>query len=126
VKHGDFNGDANISRFHPPRCSLLAGTQRGDAVAIRVSGNQDAAPVASPVVLRIDRRDKMTAKQLTQLRGGSATARELLVRVANLRDTILIVRADPRSLAGHASTDGAASGCTAASCSDTSSIRREL
>ncbi len=74
---------------------ILAGTQRGDAVAIRVPGNQDARPVASPVVLRIDRRDKMTAKQLTQLRGGSATARELLVRVANLRDTILIVRADP-------------------------------
>jgi hypothetical protein len=74
---------------------VLVGTQRGDAVAIRVSGNQDARPVTSPVVLRIDRRDKMTAEQLTKLRRNSATARELLVRVANLRDTILIVRADP-------------------------------
>jgi hypothetical protein len=82
--------------------------------------------VASPVVLRIDRRDKMTAQQLTQLRRNSATARELLVRVANLRDTILIVRADPALSAGHVSMDGASSGFTAASCSDTSSIRREL
>jgi len=74
---------------------IVAGTQRGDAVAIRVSGSQDVHPVASQVVLRIDRRDKMTARQLTQLRAGSATARELLVRVGNLQDTILIVRADP-------------------------------
>ena len=89
---------------------ILAGTQRGDAVAIRVPGNQDARSVASPIVLRIDRRDKMTERQLAQRRAGSATARELLVRVGNLRDTILIVRVDPRSWAGHASTDGAGSG----------------
>jgi len=75
---------------------IVAGTQRGDAVApLRVAVDQDGARSANPVVLRIDRRDKMTPGQLTQLRSGSATARELLVRVANLRDTILIVRADP-------------------------------
>src|SRR5262245_19296545 len=75
---------------------MLAGEQRGDAVAMpRLSDSQDERPVTSPVVLRIDRRDSMTERQLTQLRNGSATARELLVRVANLPDTILIVRADP-------------------------------
>lgn len=75
---------------------VLAGTQHGDAAGARgASGDQDARPATPPVVLRIDHRDKMTARQLTQLRGGSATARELLVRVSNLRDTILIVRADP-------------------------------
>ena len=75
---------------------ILAGTQRGDAVAPRlVSLDQDGAGSTNPVVLRIDRRDKMTPGQLNQLRGGSAMARELLVRVANLRDTILILRGDP-------------------------------
>jgi hypothetical protein len=75
---------------------IFAGTQRGDAVAPRrVAVDQDGARSANPVVLRIDRRDKMTPAQLNQLRSGSATARELLVRVANLRDTILILRADP-------------------------------
>src|SRR5262245_9678294 len=85
---------------------ILAGTQRGDVVAMRqVADGQDERPAASPVVLRIDHRDKMTARQLTQLRGGSATARELLVRVGNLRDTILIVRADP-GLAGRSGLYG--------------------
>jgi len=74
---------------------IIVGMQRGDAVAQRMPADSASANTTSPPVLRIDRRDKMTAQQLTQLRRGSATARELLVRVANLRDTILIVRADP-------------------------------
>ncbi len=53
------------------------------------------ATAPSTAVLRIDRRDKFTPRHLEQLRRGSAMARELLDRVANLRDTILIVRADP-------------------------------
>ena len=65
---------------------LLAGTQHGDAAA--------GGPAHSDV-LRIDQRDKTTPGQLNQLSGASATARELLLRVGNLRDTILILRADP-------------------------------
>ena len=75
---------------------ILAGTQHGDAAGMQgASGDREPRPATTLPVLRIDHRDKMTARQLAQLRGASATARELLVRVENLRDTILIVRADP-------------------------------
>jgi hypothetical protein len=74
---------------------MLAGTQRGDAAPRPAGASQDGELSANVGGLRIDRRDKTTPRQLNQLRGGSAMARELLVRVASLRDTILILRADP-------------------------------
>lgn len=74
---------------------LLAGTQRGDARPAPAWAGQTPDVLAKSDVLRVDQRDKTTPGQLNQLRGGSATARELLLRVGNLRDTILILRADP-------------------------------
>jgi hypothetical protein len=74
---------------------VVAGTQRGDALAQSTAVQSGSEAAASPVVLRIDKDDTLTPRQLAQLGRGSAMARELLVRIANLRDTILILRADP-------------------------------
>lgn len=71
----------------------IAGTQRGDVAAARTVAGSDGA--ASQVVLRINKKDSLTRGHLAQLRRGSAMARELLVRVANLPDTILMICADP-------------------------------
>lgn len=74
----------------------LAGMQRGDAARAATGGAEPGSPSgASTRVLRIDGRDKITSLHLAELQRGSATARDLLDRVANLPSTILILRAEP-------------------------------
>jgi hypothetical protein len=74
----------------------LLALQWGDGVSARGVGlDSDNVRTAAPVVLRIPREDALTPGHIAELRRGSAIARDLLARVANMPNTILILRAAP-------------------------------
>ena len=74
-----------------------SGLQRSDAPAVgRPGSNSDSrGGGAGQRVLRIPKDDGITSSHLAELRRKSATARELLDRIASLPATILIVRGYP-------------------------------
>lgn len=75
---------------------VILALQRGDGVSARgMASNPDVAGGPASVVLRIPKEDALTRGHIAELLRGSAIARELFTRVANMPSTILILRAAP-------------------------------
>ena len=75
---------------------VILALQRGDGVSARgMASNPDVAGGPASVVLRIQKEDALTRGHIAELQRGSAIARELFARVANMPSTILILRAAP-------------------------------
>lgn len=75
---------------------MFLAFHEGDGIAARDLGSDlDTLGDPTPVVLRIPKEDVLTPGHIAELQRGSAIARDLFARVANMPNTILILRAAP-------------------------------
>ena len=103
---------------------VILALQRGNGVSARgMASNPDVAGGPASVVLRIPKEDALTPGHIAELRRGSAIARELFARVANMPNTILILRGAPALAARRTCTDEVGSGRTRRHFSVSSSTR---